>query len=129
MPDPIRHPARIKGKWPRPLVVEAPRDSLCCSRLTYIPSVDLVVGMRVKIIDIHVRSGRDADLEIGFLLVAERERFVAVAVLCDENGLSDRVAARVQVGRALTEVADGLPGAVAGCWMACWRHEAWEAGA
>ena len=128
MPDPILHPTRIKVKVPGPLILEASRNSLLGSRLTDIPSGDLIIVMGIEVVDEHVRGDGDPDLEIGVLLVAEREGFVALALHRDEDGRPDRVAVPVQVGRALAEVAHGRALAVAGSRVALRLHQAGVAG-
>ena len=128
MPDPTLHPIRIKDKRPGPLIIEAPPNRLLRSRPTDIPRVDLIIGMRIEIINVHIRGGGDADLEVGFLLIAEREGFIAVAIRRDEDGFSDRCAIGVQVRCALAEIADGRAAADAGSGVALRIHEAWVAG-
>ncbi len=80
--------------------------------------------MRIEIINVHIRGGGDADVKIGFLLVAEREGLIAVAVRRDEDGFPDRRAVAVEVRGALAEVADGRAAAGAGSGMALRLHDA-----
>lgn len=127
MPDPILHPTRIKVKLPRPLIIKAPPNRLLRSRPTDIPRVDLIIRMRIEIINVHIRGGGDADVEVGFLLVTEREGFIAVAIRRSEDGFSDRRAVAVQVRCALAEVADRRAAAGAGSGVALRLHDAWVA--
>ena len=80
--------------------------------------------MSIEVVDEHVRGGGDADLKVGFLLVAECEWLAAVAVRGDEDGLADCVPRAVHVGHALAEVADGRAAARAGCFVALGLHDA-----
>ena len=90
-----------------PLIMEATIDNTTQSFPLDISSRNCVAIVGVQVVYEDVRTGRNTNVEIWFLLIAEREWLIIVAVGGNEDCFADGLSI-LGVGSRLAEVANAL---------------------